>query len=325
MNDLNGILSLIDGEAHFVLTSHESPDADGIGSCVALAGLLDELGKSSRIIVPDQPPSRYGFLDPDKRLEVANEQMLNSVDWSSTVFMLLDAGEPKRTGALMSAFIPKAKVFGIIDHHVPELVPNSVRYVDTLAVSTGELVYQLIQAFGKPITMTMARGIYTSIIVDSGNFRFERTTARTHQIAAEMIRLGVDPTECYDQVHQSHPRSRIELLAKVLMTLEYMEDGLIASMSVTEDMLESVHASSDQTEEFVNLPFQAEVTKISAFFKESGDYVKVSLRSRGDYNVREVAARFGGGGHVRASGLRVKGSLNECKSQVIDAIREVCL
>jgi phosphoesterase RecJ-like protein len=210
-----------------------------------------------------------------------------------------------------------------IDHHVSEgVLPDGPRYLDPGAAATGELIFELAVANGWTMTEEAARGLYVAILTDTGGFRFSNTRPRTLRVAAELLEAGVDPEQIYLEVYARAPEGRPRLFAEALQTLVVEPDYGLAWVTVPPGAIERLGVSSDDLEGVVEFPRSIEGVRMALLFREvSQGRVKVSLRSVGDVDVAAFSKRFGGGGHTKAAGLALPGSLAEVQSTVLAAAR----
>jgi phosphoesterase RecJ-like protein len=210
-----------------------------------------------------------------------------------------------------------------IDHHVSSgVLPPGPRYLDSGAAATGELVFELAMANGWPLLEPAARGLYVAILTDTGGFRFSNTRPRTLRVAAELLEAGVDPEEIYLEVYARAPEGRPRLFAEALQTLVVEPEHGLAWVTVPPGAIERLGVSSDDLDGVVEFPRSIEGVRMALLFREvSQGRVKVSLRSIGDVDVAAFAKRWGGGGHTKAAGVALAGSMAEVQSTVLQAAR----
>jgi len=210
-----------------------------------------------------------------------------------------------------------------IDHHVGDgELPDGPRYIDSGAAATGELIYELAVANDWPVTGPAARALYVAILTDTGGFRFSNTRPRTLRIAADLLEVGVDPEEIYVEVYARAPEGRPRLLAEALQTLIVEPEYGLAWVTVPQGAVERLGVTSDDLDGVVEFPRSIEGVRMALLFREASQHrVKVSLRSVGDVDVASFAQQFGGGGHVKAAGLVLPGTLAEVQATILDAAR----
>jgi phosphoesterase RecJ-like protein len=209
----------------------------------------------------------------------------------------------------------------VIDHHETEKEFGDIKWVVPEIAATGMMIYYIIKALGLPITKEMAINLYTALIVDTGNFRFENTSPEVLVVAAALAEAGAPPHMIHHELNESWSEGRFNLFVKLLNTVR-IEDG-IAIMTVTKKMFEETASSPDDTESFVSFPKVIKKVEVSVLLREvsENDY-KASLRSRGDINVARIAESFGGGGHKNAAGCNIKADIETAKAEIIRQVKE---
>ena len=305
-----------------VLSTHMNADGDGCGSEVALARLLAQHGLDVRIANPTPWPDLFGFLlgDDVKEESARGAAALQNVD----LLIVLDISDVRRLGALADTVrrlrVPKL----VIDHHIPSEDPaGDVLFTDVAACATGELVYDLASVLGFELTPAVAQALYAAILTDTGSFRFSNTSPRCHAIAADLLSSGVDPEDMYVRIYASAPAGRVRLLADVLSTLGVDEKRGLAWLSMTNGTLEKYGVRQDDLDGIVEHARSIAGTKMALFFRDLGyGKVKVSFRSTGEVDVNAFARQFGGGGHAKASGALIAGTLEDVRERVIAAAQQ---
>ncbi len=193
----------------------------------------------------------------------------------------------------------------VIDHHKNNNGFGNFAWIDSERSSTGEMVFDLVEALGQKISEKAAIALFAAIVTDTGSFRYESTSAHTFNVARKLVECGVKPAQVSSHLYDNYTAGRLQLLQQVLATMKIYGDGRIAIIQVNTDMLESTGCSLVDTENFINLPRSVTSVKVAIFLKEIGsDIVSVSLRAKDSCDVAEVAAQFGGGGHRNAAGFR---------------------
>lgn len=299
------------------LSTHMNADGDGCGSESALARLLAQRGLSSRIVNPTPWPSLFDFLLGDAAVDETGRgsAALAGID----LLLVVDISDVKRLGNLTESVrrltIPKI----VIDHHIASDDPaGDIVLTDTTACATGELVYDLACELDLEITPEIARSLYAAILTDTGGFRYSNTTPRSHAIAADLLSHGVDPEEMYQRVYASAPAGRVRLLAEVLASLGVDEPCGVAWLTMGAGSLERHGVRSEDLDGIVEHARSIAGTRMAIFFRDLGyGKVKISFRSTGDVDVNRFAREFGGGGHVKASGALVAGTLDEVRDRVV--------
>ena len=303
------------------LATHINADGDGCGSGTALARLLAQQGLKPFIVNPTPWPEMYDFLLGDDVVDRTPEgaSALRDAD----LLIVHDISDVKRLGVLADAVrklrIPKL----VIDHHLPsDEPPSSLTLSDTRACATGELVFDLASVLELEITAAIARSLYAAILTDTGGFRFSNTTPRCHAIAAALLAAGVDPEEMYTRIYASAPIGRLHLLGEALESLGIDRDHGITWISVAAGALERHEVRGEDLDGIVEHARSVSGTRLALFFRDLGHgKVKVSFRSTGVVDVNRFARQFGGGGHAKAAGALVAGSLDSVRETVVEAAR----
>src|ERR671915_1812457 len=305
------------------LTTHVNPDGDGIGSEVGLIHLLRDRGIDAVITNPSPTPTRFGFLfrglpGVDRTPEAVKE--LRRAD----LIIVLDISDLNRLGMLIETVRDRGVPVACVDHHVSAgVLPQGPRYLDPDAAATGELIFELAKANGWPVTRAVARALYVAILTDTGGFRFSNTRPRTLRVAADLLETGVDPEKIYLEVYAKAPEGRPRLFAEALQTLVVEREYGLAWVTVPPGAIERLGVSSDDLDGVVEFPRSIEGVRMALLFREIAQgRVKISLRSIGEVDVAAFAKRFGGGGHTKAAGLALTGSLAEVQATVLRAARE---
>ncbi len=304
------------------LTTHVNPDGDGLGSEAGLVHLLRDRGVDAVITNPTATPPRFGFLFEDlpgvDRTGEAIKQLRRS-----DLIIVLDISDLGRLGMLGETVRDRGVPVACVDHHVSAgLLPPGPRYLDADAAATGELVFELALANSWALSQEAARGLYVAILTDTGGFRFSNTRPRTLRVAAELLETGVDPEEIYLEVYARAPEGRPRLFAEALQTLVVEPQHGLAWVTVPSGAIERLGVSSDDLDGVVEFPRSIEGVRMALLFREvSKGRVKVSLRSVGDVDVAAFAKEFGGGGHTKAAGLALPGTLADVQATVLGAAR----
>jgi len=302
------------------LTTHVNADGDGVGSEVALWHLLTARGLNAAIANPTPIPERFHFLVPagaDRSERAARE--IEAAD----VVVVLDISELSRLGDLARA-ITQSHVVACIDHHVSQgSLPAGPRLVAPEAAATAELVFDFASTVGWPLSAEAARALYVGILTDTGAFRFANTTPRVLRVAGALLERGVNPESIYESVYASAPEGRVRLMVEVLETLVVERERGLAWVTVPPDALRRHHATADDLDGIVEYPRSIAGVRLALLFRQlANGRVKVSFRSLGDVDVAELAHRFGGGGHRKAAGASLDGTLAAAQEQVLAAARE---
>ncbi|MDP2913588.1 MAG: bifunctional oligoribonuclease/PAP phosphatase NrnA [Candidatus Omnitrophota bacterium] len=304
----------------FLVTAHVNLEGDSLGSQLAMKELLEALGKKAVIVDSDPVPGHYKFLP-------RADEVSNNID-KKLIFdavIVLDCPTLRRIGRVRE-LLKKNKPIINIDHHISNERFGGVNWVHPNASSAGEMVYRLFKNMNVPITKEVALYLYIAILTDTGSFNYDNTSSITHEIAGELLGYGLDPALVSERVYEQRSVADLKLLGLVLSTLKLSDDGGAAYLVITRKMLKDTGVDVSRSEGFINYARSIEGVKIAALFKEDPKdrkRISISFRSKGDVDVNSLASCFGGGGHIKASGCTMEGSLSGVKNKVLSKIKEV--
>jgi phosphoesterase RecJ-like protein len=303
------------------LSTHINADGDGCGSQSALARLLGQMGVRAFIVNPTPWPELFRWLlaDDVEDRSAAGGAALQGVDR----LIVLDISDLRRLGTLAEAVRAMPLDALVIDHHLPgDEPPGRTMLSDTAACATAELVFDFALELGLSITTAVAKSLYTALVTDTGGFRFGNTSPRCLAVAAQLLTAGVDPEQMYARIYGSVPLGRLHLLRDALDTLEVDMAHGMAWVRVHAGALEKHGVSSEDLDGVVEHPRSIAGVRLAMLFRDLGHgRVKISFRSLAGVNVNTLARTFGGGGHARASGALITGSLTEVEEQVLGEAR----
>jgi phosphoesterase RecJ-like protein len=307
-----------------VLTTHVNADGDGIGSEVAMVHLLGALGKEVWIANPTPIPPRYAFLlDPVREHDRTGDAAaaLRGAD----LFLVLDISDLGRLGQLAGTIRSRGLVTACVDHHLSQgTLPDGPRLVDPDAAATAELIHDLAVVAEWPLTLPAAGALYVGLLTDTGGFRYANTTPRALRVAASLLERGLDPERIYEVVYATAPIARLRLMAEVLETLVVEPEVGLSWLTVPAGAIERHGATADDLDGFVELARSVQGTRLALLFRTlANGRIKVSFRSVGGVDVSAFATRFGGGGHAKASGASIAGSLDDVQRDVLTAARRL--
>jgi phosphoesterase RecJ-like protein len=309
------IINRIQESESIAILSHVMPDGDNIGSSLALYNALKALGKHVKYILDDDIPNIYKFLEYADKVEKpgSNEKF--------DLAIVLDCSDIERLGK--SASYLEGATVAVIDHHISNKKFGHLNIVDSKASATGELVYNLLNEMNCQINPKIAECLYTAIVTDTGQFQYSNTTEVTHKIIGDLITHGVIIADISKKIYQSNPKGKVLLIKKSLESLEFFNNDTITCMTLMQDHIRETGSLDSDTENLINFGRDIDSVEVAVFIKEvTKEKVKVSLRSKSKVDVCKIAAKFDGGGHLRASGCTICGSIENAKKQVINAILE---
>lgn len=310
--DLSEAVEFLKGCEDAVILTHQSPDGDCIGAGFALKDLLEALGKRSRVLCSDEFPKRYDFMT----------SVGSGEEFEPKTVIAVDIADPQLMGNLRETYGNKVQL--CIDHHISNVGYAEKTLLNAGASATCELIYELADAMKIRMSDHCAACIYTGIATDTGCFKYECTTARCHEIAAELmkshkLKYAKINREMFDV--KSIGRLKMERIVTDLM--EYYLDNRLTMICITSDILNEQHVDANDLDGCASIPLQVEGVEVGVTIKEkSENEYKVSMRSANDVNVSAICQTLGGGGHIKAAGCLVKGTLEEVKAAVVEAVRK---
>ena len=303
----------------FAVLSHVRPDGDALGSALALGLSLKKLGKDVRIWNEEGMLEKYSFL-PRAELLAKPPTEPEDVD----VIVALDTAIQNRLGTTLAS-IRSSRLCINIDHHPSNPAYGDIVYIDPKSPATGQILFELIKSEKLPMDSEIATNLYVAISTDTGSFQYPNTTARTFEIAAELVREGVDVGRISQLTYENYPRRRIELLRDLLGTMRFHADYRVASFSLSLAVAKKLGVLPEDNEGLIDHLRAIHGVIAAIFFEELPDgKVRVSMRSKTEkVNVCAICEKFGGGGHVLAAGARVKGTLAEVENKILEEVCDV--
>jgi len=295
------IVRTLKAAKNVLVATHIHPDGDALGSQIALGNILRSLGKDVFLYGEEQVCPLYRFL-PGSALIEPLLPALHGFDCA----VALDCGDCNRLGAAMDSLLT-VHPFVVIDHHLGHQDFGDLRWIASDRASTGEMVYDLAEALGAELSFESAYCLYAAIVSDTGSFKYSATSAETFRIASELLRKGVKPAEVSGKLFDNFTVKRLNLMRLVLDSLQLYAADRLAIIAAPREVFVKTGTTQADAETFINYPRSLDTVMIVAFLKETErGLVSVSLRSKGtDYDVAQVAAVFGGGGHRNAAGFRL--------------------
>lgn len=311
------IISLLAQCKKIGITFHVSPDGDSLGSSMALMHGLNKLGKHAYILSKDKVPEPLSFLPYAGKVDGTAKNVLDGTD----CMVVLDCGNFERISAELNVNSGKYQLINI-DHHISNDYYGDLNYVDTSAAAVGELIFNILEELNVEIDETIGMCLYTSLVSDTGGFKHSNTTYNTHVVAGKLIDSGINFSEIHRLLFQNKKYKRLKLISKVIEDMYLIADGRVCIMKLSKDMLNAVDIEASDTSDIVSLGMDIDTVEVAVLIKESDEGVKISLRSKAIVDVRKIAEQFGGGGHVKASGLSLNKSLKEAEVVIINAVEK---
>lgn len=321
MNSIENLFDLaikqIQENENIYIVSHVQPDGDNIGSILALWMALKNIKERVFILKTDEIPSDFLFLP---NINIINEY---SHDDNIDLLITLDTSDESRLGKNKD-LLNQAKTVINIDHHISNNNFGHINIVDSNAAATGELVYKLINRLKVPIDKDIASCIYTAISSDTGSFMYDNTSVETHEIAAELIRTGIDKGNININLYQSRSIERTMLFIKALETLKLYFENKVAIVKITRSMVEEANAKMEDTEGIVSFIREIASVEVATILKEfNEEEIKVSMRSKRYVDVSSLCANLGGGGHIRAAGCTVNFPIDIAEKLILNELEKV--
>lgn len=318
MNDFQPVIDFVARHDRFIITTHETPDGDAIGSECAMARALGQLGRTVLIFNADPTPRKFRFLDADGAVQVLESRAQLPRDLERWALLIVDTNDVRNIGQVATLVLPAVSEHFIVDHHENEGDLLAGNFVQKSASSTAEILHTLFAALGVTIDYPIALALYTGLVYDTGSFVYPKTTALTFGIARDLVERGVVPNAVYANVFESNSISALVLHARVMATLQLEHGNHVAVLVMRREMIVESGGIYEEADQLINIPLRSEDIRVSVFFKENLEgLMRCSMRSKGAIDVAEIAQRFGGGGHRTAAGFKCREPLAETRRAVL--------
>ncbi len=318
MNDAKLFFDNIKNSKNICLVSHKNPDGDSLGSLLMLNEYLKNINKQVDVFVEGKIPYNYEtFISKDTiKFEYDNIKFYD-------LLIVLDCGDESRLG-IFSRIINNSSKIICVDHHVTNTNFADINIVDSDISSTGELLFKLFKAANKEITKKMAEYIYISIITDTGKFTYSNTSGETYKAVGELVDLGIDILQINNNLYNSKPIKIVKNFIQIISDIEFYYNNRFGIAKVTQAMLLENKMNMDDIDGVVEFIREIKEVEISCIIKEiNSNEVKVSLRSKNDIDVSEIAKTYGGGGHKRAAGFTFNKSIEETKNEILGTLKTI--
>lgn len=314
----SSIAGILKKKSSIAIMSHVMPDGDSIGSMLTLFNVLKSLGKKVDVYSSDAAPETFSFLPGYDFIKYCDD----ITDDIYEVTAVLDCGSLERTGKC-SKIAEKSGVTINIDHHGTNSLFADLNLVDTNASSTGELIYQIIKLMGVDISKDEGACLYTAILTDTGGFRYSNTTSMTHEITGDLINTGIDFGRIHELIYNNYKYQDIKLMGRVLSNIELICNGRASYIQLLKNDIKDMDLENLNTSDFINYARDINGVEAAIFVKEveEGEY-KVSFRSKHIVDVKKICEKYNGGGHIRAAGCTITGSLPEVKQSIINDLEK---
>jgi phosphoesterase RecJ-like protein len=323
MLDWKSLHNTINSSARILLSTHENPDGDGLGSATAVYHYLTKIGKDCRLIIISDLPKEYQFLNLDNIIETYDSNLHD--DWISQadlaiIFDVGDFNRLRQVGEKISANSIKAINF---DHH-PDLKDKrfSDNYIQITAAATGEMVYDFLKSVNVNLTLAMANGIYTAVMTDTGSFCYSNTNQKCHQIAIECLDVGVNTSQIYQTVYENRTAGQVKLLAGIINNLNFSDNHELAWFSISQKMMKNANAINKDIDGFSDFVRSIQGVEVALMvFENTNGTCRINFRSKGKYIINTIAKSLGGGGHKFAAGAMKNGDLGDVLNDVLTETR----
>ena len=314
MDTLRRISEELTRRSRFIITSHARPDGDSIGSQVAIAAALRGMGKTVRMVNRDAPPPAYLVFPGVAEIEVAER-----VEGDYDAVIVLECSDLSRPGV---AGLDKYFVINV-DHHAGNAMYGAINWFDESASACGEMVADIIDVLDRPWTREIGTALYLTILTDTGSFRHSNITSRTFEVCRRSVDAGAEAVSIARTVFDSSGVGKLKLIGAVLDAMQIEAGGRLAVMELSDELLADTGTTVYDTDGVINMPFMASTIQAVALVRREGEHqVRVSLRSKGDLDVREIAGVYGGGGHRNASGFTIQGDAVSVRDQLVGRLTQ---
>ena len=315
---LADLAAVLRGHQRFVVVSHLRPDGDALGCTLAMGLSLRALGKDVTLWNENGMLEKLGFLPG---AELISTPSAETQDFD--VLVALDTATHVRLGTPLKS-IGHVGLTLNIDHHVSNPGYGDLAYIDADAPATGQILYELLAGENLPLDRAIATNLFAAISTDTGSFQYSQTTARTYEIAARLVSLGINVGEISRLLYDSYPLRRLELLRSLLNTLKLTAERRAASFALSQHTARTLGVLPEDNEGLIDHLRAIDTVLVAVFFEELPDgLVRVSMRSKDAlYDVSAICGRYGGGGHKLAAGARIRGELGEVEARVMAHIHE---
>ena len=319
MSNFDEITKVLQENNNFLITSHINLDGDGIGSELALYFILKKLNKKAIILNQDRSPKIYDFLPGSDKVHYLEDNCIDpkSID----VVIALDCSNIKRIGKTYEIF-KNIKTIINIDHHKSNENYGSLNYVDYSASSVGEIIYELIKSINIDLLDTkISTCLFAAIITDTGSFRYSNVSSKTFEAASHLTSRRIKPHLIANNIYNRNTYPGLKLLGEALLTLEINESNCISWLTITRKMLNDVKANDEEIEGIIDVVTTLDNVEIFILFRETkDDKIKISFRSKGNFDVNKFAGIFKGGGHPNAAGCLCPGKMDEIKEKILSRL-----
>ncbi len=313
------IIDVLKKGRSFCLSGHQNPDADVVGSALAMESLLKRLGPNKKIdiLAFGHPPKLFSYLPGFDRIK-----SVKKADGHYDVCIVFECSGADRMGNIID-FDSQVETVINIDHHLHNPNFGDINWVEPTTSSTSEMIFKIFERANVPVTKENALCLYTGLVADTGCFKYGNTNVQTHDIGGKLIAAGAPVAQISETMYMGRSWASFQLWSKALANVKFYCDRRVAVQTIPEALYSELGASPEDTEEIVNSGLQLGSAVVSILLKEKSPEVKVSLRSKGNWNINEVAQKFGGGGHRNASGCTFHGTLADAERAILKEVEKI--
>ena len=317
-SSIQDCINIINAAERIVITAHPKPDGDALGSSLSLKYALENTGKQVTAAGLEPVPNRYkSFIKPGDIKSVDT-----AIEMQPELIIALDAGSIERIPKKLRDLRGTVKILNI-DHHISNIGFGDINLLDTAACSTGEIIYKLLIDGNYKIDKDIATLLWIAIVTDTGQFAYSNTTSHAMHTAAELLNYGVDTENVDRKIYRQLTRAELNIRKTAIHNLQFKYDGQIAFVSLSTSEFDAAGCTISNTENIIEIPRCIDGVDVAILFyedKEHPDKINVSMRSNGTCDVSALCGSFGGGGHTKAAGCRIKGDMAYAQKLTLEAI-----
>jgi len=319
MNSFDEISKVLQKNNNFLITSHINLDGDGIGSELALYSILKKLNKKPIILNQGKLPKIYDFLPGVNKVKYLKDDYIDTK--SIDVGIALDCSNVKRMGKTYE-ILKNIKTIINIDHHTSNENFGNLNYVDNSVSSVGEIIYELIKSIDIDLLdKDISTCLFAAIMTDTGSFRYSNVSSKTFKIASDLTSFGIKTHLIAANIYNRNTYPGLKLLGEALSTLEVNNSSYVSWLTITRKMLNNTKANDEEIEGIIDVATSLDNTEVSILFRETKDNkIKISFRSKGNFDVNKFAGKFNGGGHPNAAGCLCSGKMYKIKEKILSEL-----
>jgi phosphoesterase RecJ-like protein len=297
---------IIEESNNIIITTHIVPDADGIGSQIALKNTLKKMGKNVLCVNEEELSKRYRFLDPKREILGFERFTKTYKNFNEDLLIAVDTNKISRTGIKINQYFALCKNIIFIDHHPFDKANPHMHFIDTSAAATGQIIGEYIKFLKMDYDQQTAMALYIAILIDTNSFRYPSVTSHTHSLIADLLKTGITATGSYNAIYGTKKINHMHLLGHILKSCETNKNENIAWIFIHEKEFEDYGSELEETHAYINNLLVLDGILVACMFRERKGYLKVSLRSHGDIDVGEIANQLGGGGHAHSAATNIE-------------------